>query len=699
MYIIKTKRGAVKMSLNREKLENYANEHIEIENECDVLKDDCDIIEFLLDNCEITIPENNRFFVNVNCESISNSVMFARAKNFDYLIEQNGLSDGQAALAYDGIYDFGHTTTEWESVIELGIFGLRKRIDEYSQINKGDAKKERFFNNIKRVYDAALRFIKRASEYAAECGKTEMSNGLLKLSEDSPSNLYEALQTILVYYTLQQYFCGTNLRTLGRLDKLLYPFYRHEEKDYANKLIFEFIKEIDRLGAAANIPFAIGGTDVIGDSLINELSYVILVTYNKAETNNTKIHLLCSDNTPTDIIEKAFECVRAGKNSIVFMSDKKIIEALEKIGDEHSDAVNYHIVGCYECGAEGELTCSCNARVNLPKALELTINGGRDMLTGKLIGLETKSRFESYEDLYAEFTRQLEYFCRCAMKATDLYEANYKYIHSAPILSGVYKSSLEKGEDLYCDYAAKYNNSSVNALGLATATDSLAAIKKLVFDDKTMSLEQLRDILKSNWADEEALRLTIKNKFPKFGTADETADNIAKSIVKNLADTISGKPNVKGGVYRLGLFSIDWRWVFGKKTAASADGRLAGETISQNSGASFGADKKGATEHLISVSRIDTSNTPNGTIADIDLHSSAVKGENGINALVATLKTYFELGGFAVHYNILDTKILKDAKKNPEKYPNLQVRLCGWNVLFSSLSEKEKDEFIARSVK
>ena len=192
---------------------------------------------------------------------------------------------------------------------------------------------------------------------------------------------------------------------------------------------------------------------------------------------------------------------------------------------------------------------------------------------------------------------------------------------------------------------------------------------------------------------------TSANQYPKYGQGDIRTDEIAKRTVDVLSDTVSRKPNVKGGSWRLGLFSIDWRWGFGQKTAASADGRRSGETLSQNTSASFGADKEGATAHLISAARIDMSKTPNGAIVDIDLHSSAVRGENGITALVSSLKTYFELGGFAVHYNVLDTDILMDAKKNPEKYPSLQVRLCGWNVLFSTLSEKEKDEFIARSMK
>jgi formate C-acetyltransferase len=381
------------------------------------------------------------------------------------------------------------------------------------------------------------------------------------------------------------------------------------------------------------------------------------------------------------------------------MSDRRVIEALEKQGVAHQDAVDYHVVGCYECGGAGELTCSCNARVNIPKALELALNGGRDMLTGKQIGLENDGHFESFDALYREFERQLTYLCKCAMTVTDLYESRYAEIHSAPILSGTYTSALQKGADLYLDYSAKYNSSSLNAIGLATATDSLAAIRKAVFEDKTLTLGEFTEILKSDWKGQEPFRLLVKNKYPKYGQGDIRTDEIAKRTVDVLSDTVSYKPNAKGGSWRLGLFSINWRWRIGQKTAASADGRRSGETLSQNTSASFGADKEGATAHLISAARIDMSKTPNGAIVDIDLHSSAVRGENGITALVSSLKTYFELGGFAVHYNVLDTEVLLDAKKNPEKYPSLQVRLCGWNVLFSTLSEKEKDEFIARSMK
>ena len=686
------------MSLSKEQLLDWVESHIKLGSNIDILKNDCEIIEFMLDQCEIEIPEGNRFFVKVNCTGISDVVIAKRRKPIRSLIDAR-LRDGVEALAHTGYCDYSHTTAEWESVIGLGIYGLRNRIEEYARNNAGNKKAESFYEQILRVYDAALRFMERASDKAASSGKQEMASALLRLTKTRPSNLFEALQTSIIYYFLQHFFDGTYLRTLGRLDGLYYPYYVQEDKSYAEKLLLDYVKEIDRLEAPANIPFALGGTDADGNDLINELSYVWLDTYKNAETINTKLHLLCSAHTPDDIVKTAFKYIREGNNSIVFMSDTRVIEALKNQGVEHNDAVRYHVVGCYECGGEGELTCSCNARVNIPKALELALNKGKDMLTGKLIGLENSGNFESFESLCEEFERQLAYLCKCAMAVTDLYESHYSEIHSAPILSGSYASALKKGGDLYLDYTAKYNSSSLNAIGLATATDSLAAIRKAVFEDKAVTLEEFTEILRSNWKEKEYFRLLIKNKYPKFGQGDVKTDEIAKRIVDALSDNVSYKPNVKGGKWRLGLFSINWRWDLGEKTAASADGRFSGETLSQNTSASFGSDKEGATAHLTSVARLDTSKTPNGAIVDIDLHSSAIRGKNGLNALVTSLRTYFELGGFSVHYNVLDTNTLMDAKKNPLKYPALQVRLCGWNVLFSSLSETEKDEFIARSIR
>ena len=688
------------MALSKVELLEYVKNNFSQKRDGEnVLSIDCERIIFLLDNCEISIPKENRFFGRVDLSDLHWFIVEKRVKESRKKMEDLGLDAGEHTLAYTSGGDFGHTTAEWKTVIKLGFYGLRNRLISYAQQYKDGSPKANFYSLLISVYDAILRFMGRAADIAISMGKTEMGESLLSLTMREPKSLYEVMQTTILYYVLQHIIEGTNLRTLGRLDSLYYPYYIQEEKQTGRALIEDFYKEIDRLNAAANIPFAIGGTDVNGKSLVNELSYLLVDVYKSLETNNTKFHILCSDDTPTALLESAFDGVRKGKNSIVFMSDRRVIEALCNLNEEFEDAVDYHVVGCYECGGNGELTCSCNGRINIPKAVELALNNGKDMLTGEQLGNTVDTPLDTFNDFYAAFIAQIQGFALKAIMITDIYESDYPNIHSAPILTGTYTCALEKGGDLYCDYSAKYNNSSINAVGLATATDAIYTIKKLVYEDKILSLTSFVEILKSNWEGQEPLRMWIKNKIPKYGTGNAEVDSIAKDIVDKIADIINGRPNVKGGVYRLGTFSIDWRWAFGECTAASADGRKKGETLSQNTSASFGADTKGATGHLLSVSKIDSVRTPNGSIVDIDLHISAVEGKNGLNSLVSSLKTYFDLGGFAVHYNVLNGDILRKAKENPELYPNLQVRLCGWNVLFNSLSEREKNEFIARAEK
>ncbi len=664
----------------------------------DAFEKDCENIVYLLDNCDIEVPQNNRFFVKTNASGLQTSVYWRRAALLGEKITTPTVRGGELTRAYTGAMDFSHTCPFWEDILRLGVVDLKNRLTEYVARDI-TAKQKKFYDGCIRVYDAALRFLFRASEKARAHGKTEMANGLQNLCHAAPRNFFERLQTVFVFYTLQHNIEGTFLRTLGRLDSLFYPYFVQEEKDIALRLIEDFLREIDRLEAPSNIPFAIGGTDEFGNTLINPLSYLILDAYQRLELTNTKFHILYNEKTPDDILRQACACIRAGKNSIVFISDDTVVESLQKLGATDKDAHDYHIVGCYECGAAGELTCSCNARVNIAKALEITLHGGVDAYTGVSLMENIPEVFQSFDELYATFERVLLAFADRAIAVTDAWEREYKCLHASPFLSSTYASALEKGGDLYCDYTAKYNNSSMNAIGLATATDSLAAVKRLVYEEKKCTLAQLKNILKNDWKDDELLRLRIKNKYPKFGVGDSFADGIAQKIVRGLSKKVNGRKNVKGGVWRLGTFSIDWRWDFGAHTHATPDGRRAGETLSQNTSASFGMDKEGATAHLLSVTAFPHTWTPNGSIADIDLHASAVQGENGITALCATLKTYFARKGLAVHYNILDTEILKKAKEDPTAYPNLQVRLCGWNVLFSSLSEREKEEFIARSIK
>ena len=685
------------MALSIEEMTSRLQKYTAVKDKYELFDAQASMAELVLSECEISFTENSRFFIKTNAGCVATNMRVARRSRLKHLIADAGLECGEDVLAYTGNYDAGHTAPGWESVISLGIFGLKKKVGEYKE-KYATSESLPFYEAMERDYDAALKFMERVMVLALDQGKTEMAESLAALQTREPRTLFEAMQTQLIYYVLQHHTEHTALRTFGRLDALLYPFYIKETEENARQLVIDYLKELNDIAPEANIPFAICGTRADGSSCANELSYLLLDAYASLDLHDTKIHVLTSKNTPDDLLQNAFRAIRDGKNSIVFLSDEQVIAGLKNRGASHSDAVNYHVVGCYECGADGELTCSCNARVNILKALEYALTEGVDFNTGVQVGLPCSATYASFDALLDEFFRQLEHLCRSAMKITDIWESHYDLIHASPFMSSTYESSISTGRELYTGSGAKYNSSSLNAVGLASATDSLYAIKKLVFEDGELSVSELVEILKNNWSGAESTRLKVKNKYAKYGTANVELDAIAKQIVDKLYDTVGGAPNVKGGSYRLGLFSIDWRWAFGEKSLASADGRFTGETLSQNSSASFGADVQGATAHLISAARaIDGYKVPNGSIVDIDLHYSATEGEDGISALVSTLRTYFGMGGFGVHYNVLNTDLLRAAKSSPEDYPNLQVRLCGWNVLFANLSEKEKDEFIRRS--
>lgn len=317
------------------------------ENGGDVLENDTEIIEYVLQNCSFIIPKENRFFASMYCDPMI-WVFWKRAEKYSKNVDQAGLRDGENALAHTGILDFSHTNPEWQTILSLGIAGLRNRAQICASAEE-DPSKKRFYSCVQRVYEAAIGFIKRVADQARALGRDEMADGLDAMTQRAPSSLYEAMQTTIVYYMLQHMTECTYVRTLGRLDGLYYPFFANEDKKSAETLLHDFYKEIDTLRAPSNIPFAIGGINDDGLTLVNELSYMLLKTYRKAETNNTKFHILISETTPADLIKEALCAVREGNNSIVFMSDTKITESLIKHGADPFDARRYHVVGCHVC--------------------------------------------------------------------------------------------------------------------------------------------------------------------------------------------------------------------------------------------------------------------------------------------------------------------------------------------------------------
>lgn len=606
---------------------------------------------------------------------------------------------GVRRRAYSGESDIGHTAPDFQNIFALGLPGLLARLEHYAE-GANSEESRRYYEAGIRTWRAAIAYVKRA---ASAAGNAEQAAALAALAERPPQTLYEAVQLTFLYYMLQHWFDGSAVRTLGRLDALYEPFRAADvaagrlDDGRVYEMMVQMMEQMDGWRIRANIPFALGGTGADGKTAVNAMSYIILKAYVAHKSSYVKLHFLYTEDTPRDFVELALEAVRSGANSICFMGDKTVTQSLIRRGQTADEAREYAVVGCYECGGRGELTCSCTSRVNIPKAIEMVFGNGRDLTTGDRIGVERSGEPETYQAFMERFFENLEHFCDAAVRLTDARERQYAYTHSAPIFSATYDACVERGRDMYCHSGAKYCNSSLNALGLATAADALYAVKKLVYEDRELTFSALADILRNDWEGHETLRLRVRNRFPKYGTGCREIDRTAALIIERLSEYVNGRPNAKGGIYRLGMFSIDWRHMFGRETAATPDGRRRGETLSQNSSASFGADREGLTAHVLSVTEQDHTLTPNGSVLDLDFHSSAVKGEDGLAAMEATLRTYMRRGGFAVHYNVLNADVLRRARENPADYPNLQVRLCGWNALFANLKPHEQEEFITRA--
>jgi formate C-acetyltransferase len=242
-----------------------------------------------------------------------------------------------------------------------------------------------------------------------------------------------------------------------------------------------------------------------------------------------------------------------------------------------------------------------------------------------------------------------------------------------------------------------YNSVGFVGVGLANAADSLLAIQQAVFEEKRVSMDELTLILKSNFEGHERLRQFLLNRVPKWGNNNARADAMAVNVARRFCEHVHTFRNGRGGRVRASLFTLDHQWNLGRNTGAMPDGRPARASLAPGAGPTSGLDKNGVTALVNSVSKIDFSQTPNGAVLDITFHPSAVSGDDGLQAFVSIIKTFFNRGGYALQFNVFDTKMLRDAQKHPEKYASLQIRVTGWSVYFTALSPFEQEQFIIRT--
>jgi formate C-acetyltransferase len=336
--------------------------------------------------------------------------------------------------------------------------------------------------------------------------------------------------------------------------------------------------------------------------------------------------------------------------------------------------------------------------VNLLKPLEYALHKGCDGVTGNFAGLESPESYESFECFFAEYKKQLGFLIEQVIEVVNGFEDYLAYINPQSMLSATYPTCIEQGKDALHGGAAA-NGSGMMFGFMADVADSLTNIKKYVFDNEMLTLDQLRDILDKNFEDNEQIRRILLADRDKYGNNKELPDAFAKEIAEFVCAKVCGRPNAKkrGGKWNLGFHVARQSYDQASMTAASPNGRKKGEELSKNLSASMGRSKEGATAAILSITKIDATKFSSDACLDLGLLPSAVKGEDGLEAMYALLATFIKRGGHALHINVFDAETLRYAQREPEKYSDLQIRVCGWNVLWNNISKEEQDGFIRQA--
>lgn len=600
--------------------------------------------------------------------------------------------------------DFWHTVPNWNLLLQEGFVGILKLAkDAREKLCAEEAPRERivYLDAMITCYEAILRFLHRVYEYSLGFDVPMFSECVKSLTERAPETLYEVMQFSVFYLYFEEIGCE-RARTLGDIDRLYLPYFKADvasgryTKEEIKALFQYFFIHFTATKRFAQQPFTVGGSNAQGEDLSNELTAWILEIYDEMNIYDPKIHFRYNKKTPRVLLTKVLSMIRKGNNSICIMNDEAVYRGYERIGIPRSDAQHYVVLGCYEPIIMGmEEAEIATTRMNMAKCIELTMNGGVDMTTGKQIGKPCPVDYASFDDFFEAFLEQVDYFLDFAIEFAQAQGEYCTEINPSLIYSSSFIECIQKGLDVH-EFPLKYNNMSLKCIGLATVVDSLMAVKKFVFEKKTVSFSQLREILIRNWEGHEMLRQSILADREKYGNNLERPDRITCDITEHLGSKYCGMKLRRGGVLRLALDSVHHCISLGEKLAATPDGRLCGTPFSRNMVPNAGMDRGGITAYMQSVLKINADDFVDATVLDFILHPSAVEGEKGLADFTSLMEIFFAAGGFAAQGNIIHHEMLKDAQVHPEKYSTLQIRVCGWNEYFVKLGRVKQDMFIAQ---
>lgn len=503
----------------------------------------------------------------------------------------------------------------------------------------------------------------------------------------------------------------------GRLDQHLNPFYQKDTsegilddekaKELLECLWIKFnnqpappkvgitLKESGTYTDFANINT--GGITPNGEDGVNPVSYLILDCMDEMRLLQPSSNVQISRKTPQKFLKRACEISRQGWGQPAFYNTEEIIQELLNAGKTIEDARKGGTSGCVETGAFGNEAYILTGYFNLPKILELTLNNGYDPVAKKQLGLKLgyAADFHSFEELLKAYKKQIHYFVDIKVEGSNIIESIYAKYMPVPFLSIITNDCIQKGKD-YNAGGARYNTSYLQGVGIGTITDSLSAIKSHVYDKKDLDMPRLMEALHANFEGYEDVRHLLLNESPKYGNDDDYADHIMREIFQYYRSCVTGRPNMRGGQYRVNMLPTTCHVYFGEVMEASPDGRLAHKPVSEGISPVQGSDTNGPTAVIRSAAKMDHIST-GGTLLNQKLTPSSVAGEKGLSHMADLIRAYFNLDGHHIQFNVIDRKVLLEAQKHPEEYKDLIVRVAGYSDHFRNLSRALQDEIIDRT--
>ena len=627
----------------------------------------------------------------------------------------------------------GHTTLD-DKIYKKGMFDFKADIEAalaaLDFINDPEAyDRQEQLRAMDITADALIHFAYRHAELAEKLAARESDeqrrSELFKIATVcrhvpgyAPRTFWEALQ----YYWFVHLGVTTELNPWdafnpGRLDQHLEPFYTKEvaagtlSRDEAQELLSCFWIKFNNQPAPPKVgvtaeesstytDFAqinTGGLKVDGSDGVNEVTYLLLDVIEEMRLLQPSSSVQLSKKNPDRFIRRAARIIRSGFGQPSIFNADVVVQEMVRQGKTLADARNGGTSGCVETGAFGKENYNLTGYFNLPKILELALNDGRDPQSGKQLGPHTGDprTFETYEALFAAYTAQLNHFIEIKIRGNQVIERLYALYLPAPFLSLLIDDCIANGRDYHAG-GARYNTSYIQGVGLGTITDALSAIKTHVYDQGTLTIGELLDLLDADFQGHERERQMLLNKTPRYGNDDDEADRIMVDVFEAYFQAIDGRPNTRGGQYRINLLPTTCHVYFGSVIGATPDGRFAGKPLSEGISPVQGADRHGPTAVIRSAAKMDHTRT-GGTLLNQKFTPQLLAGDEGLNKLAGLVRTYFKLDGHHIQFNVVDAATLRAAQANPAEYRDLIVRVAGYSDYFCDLGEALQEEIIART--